>query len=165
MLYLCRIHNCCYASPPQCSSAAIFTADLVYHSHYPTSPLRLGCCPPESLLHSSSHYLPLSRVLRCSCLSTFLYRIFSLQCVVMYWTAWSALLRTIILTLRSDLLTTLFSSILTQLFSVCVMFLICLDPPCFPPHFPSLWSAPIWSSPSALSDPIYLLHIWYAHLR
>ena len=28
-----RIHTCCPASPPLCSSAAIFAADLVYHLH------------------------------------------------------------------------------------------------------------------------------------
>ena len=29
------IHLCCPASPPPCLSAAVFTADLIYHTHYP----------------------------------------------------------------------------------------------------------------------------------
>ena len=29
-----RIHTCCPASPPPCSSATIFTADIVCHPHY-----------------------------------------------------------------------------------------------------------------------------------
>ena len=76
LLHRC-IHPCCPASTPQCSSAAVFTVDLVYHIHYTESTPPLHCHPPASLLRSSSHYLPLFRVLCRRCLSTFSDRIFS----------------------------------------------------------------------------------------
>ena len=53
-----RIHPYCTASPPPCPSASVFAADLVFHSHFPTSPPRLRCYPHASMLRSSSHYLP-----------------------------------------------------------------------------------------------------------
>ena len=34
-LLCCCIHICCPASPPTCSSAAVFIFDLVFHTHYP----------------------------------------------------------------------------------------------------------------------------------
>ena len=131
---LCHcIHPCCPASPSPFSSAAVFTADLVCHPHYPISPPCLHCHPPASLLCSSSHYLPLFRVLRRLCLSTFSDRIFSFIYVVLYYTVCSALLHTNFLTLRSDLITTLFFSILARLFSISVIFSLCYDLPRFSP--------------------------------
>ena len=63
---LCRrIHTFCPASPPPCSSDAVFTADLFCHPHYPASPPRLRCHPPASLLWSLSHYIPLLHVSPC----------------------------------------------------------------------------------------------------
>ena len=35
-----HIHICCSASPPPCSSAAIFAADLFFHPHYPRATIR-----------------------------------------------------------------------------------------------------------------------------
>ena len=35
-----RIHTCCPASPLPCSSAAVFTSDLVCHPHYPGATIR-----------------------------------------------------------------------------------------------------------------------------
>ena len=35
-----RIHPCCPASPPLCSSAAGFAADIVCHPHYPGATIR-----------------------------------------------------------------------------------------------------------------------------
>ena len=129
---LCRnIHPCCTTSPPPCSSAAFFTADIVCHPQNPKSPPLLRCFPPMSLLRSSSHYLPSSHVLWNRILSTFSDRIFSLLCVVLYYTAYSALLLTTFLTFRSDILTTFFSSILTRLFSLSVMLLLRSDLPRF----------------------------------
>ena len=103
-----RIHTCCPVSPPPFSSAAVFTADLVYHTYYPESPPRLHCYPPASLMRSLSHYLSSSRVLCCRCLSTFSDRILSSLCIVMYYTVFSSLLHTTFLTIPSDLLTTVF---------------------------------------------------------
>ena len=97
---LCHhIHPCCPTSTPPCSSAAVFTTELVCHPHYPTSPPRLHCHTPASLLRSSSHYLPSSRVLRRRHFSTLSDRIFLSLCVVLHYTDCSALLRTIFLTL------------------------------------------------------------------
>ena len=79
-----RIHTCCTASPPPCSSVSVFTADLVCHPHYPASPWCLHCHPPVSLLWFSSHYCPSSRVLHHRCLSTFLYLILALRCSVLH---------------------------------------------------------------------------------
>ena len=107
-LLFCRIHTCCPTSPPLCSSSAVFTAELVFHPHYPTSPPRLHFHPPASLLRFSSHYLPSSRVFRRRCLSTFLDRIFPLLYVVLYYTSYSTLLRTTFLTLQYNLLTAIF---------------------------------------------------------
>ena len=67
-----HIYPCFPASPPPYSSAAVFSANLVCHPHYHVSSPRLHFHPPASLLQFSSHYLPLSRVLRCRCFSTFL---------------------------------------------------------------------------------------------
>ena len=41
-----RINPCCPASPPLCSSATVFTADLVCHPHYPRATIRsrIGSC-------------------------------------------------------------------------------------------------------------------------
>ena len=35
-----RIHPCCPAYPPPCSSAAVFAADLVCHTHVPGATIR-----------------------------------------------------------------------------------------------------------------------------
>ena len=121
-LLIRRIHPCCPASPSPWSSTAVFTAELVYHLHYTASPLYLHCRPPVSLLWLSSHYLPSFRVIRRRCLSTFSDRILSLLCVFLYYTDCFALIHTIFLTLRSDLLTTLFFSLLELIFSLSVMF-------------------------------------------
>ena len=51
-------HLPCHDCPPPIS-----TSNLVCHSHYPASLPRLHCHPPASLLRSSSHYIPSSRVL------------------------------------------------------------------------------------------------------
>ena len=42
-----HIHLCCTASPPLCSSAAVFTADLVCHPHYPRAAIlpQVGSSP------------------------------------------------------------------------------------------------------------------------
>ena len=105
---LCRrIHPCCTASPPPCSSAAVFTADLVCNFYYPAYPPCLHCHLPTSLLWFSFHYLPSSHILRHRCLSNFSDRIVSSLCIVLYYTACSAMLHTNFLTLHSDLITTL----------------------------------------------------------
>ena len=107
-----------------CSSAAVFTAGIVCHNHYPASPSCLHFHPPASLLRLSSHYLPSSCVLLRRCLYTFSDRIFSLLFIVLYYTACHALLCTIFLTIYYDLFTNLFFSLLAWLFSVSVMFLL-----------------------------------------
>ena len=126
-----HIHPYCPASAPPWSSTDVFTTDLVFHKYYPASPPRLHCYPPASLLRSLSHYLPSFRALLRRCLSTFYDRIFSSLCIVLYYTAWSALLHTTFLTLQSDLLTTIFFSLLEQLFSLSVMFSLRSDLPRF----------------------------------
>ena len=50
---LCRhIHPCCPASPPMCSSAAVFTSDLVYHTYLP----RICCGPNRIFFHRSVYF-------------------------------------------------------------------------------------------------------------
>ena len=106
---LCRrIHPCCPGYLLPCSSAAVFTADLICHPHCTASTMLLHCHHPASLLRFSLHYLPSSCVLRRRCLSTFSDWIFSLLCVVLYYTACSALIHTNFLTLCSDILTAIF---------------------------------------------------------
>ena len=125
---LCRhIHSCCPASPPPCLSATVFTTDLVFRPYYPAYPPRLLCCPPVNMLRSLSYYLPSFRVLHRRCLSTFSDRVFFWLCVILYYTAFSALLHTNFLTLCSDILTKLFFSPLERLFSLSVMFLLRSD--------------------------------------
>ena len=126
-----RIHTCCPSSTLSCQSADVFTADLFCHPHYPTSPPRLHCHPPVSMMRLSLHHLPSSCLLRRRCLSTFSVQIFFSICVVLYYTACSALLRITFLTLHSDLITTLFFSLLARLFSLSVMFSLCSDLPRF----------------------------------
>ena len=156
---LCRrIHTWCPASMTPCLSAIVFTDNLFCHLHYTESPPRLHYHPPASLLRFLLHYLPLSRVLCRRCLSNFSDRIFFSLCIILYYTACSALLRTTFLNLYYYLLTTMLFSLLERIFSLCVMFLIRSHLPRFI-HFTSLRSAPIWSPPSALSAPICLLHI------
>ena len=137
-----RIHPWCPASPPPCLSADVFIADLVCHPHYPASPLRLRCYPSASLSRSSLHCLPSSRILRCRFLSTFSDRIFSLLCIVLYYTACSSLNRTTFLTLRFDLLTTIFFSLLERLFSLSVVLSLRSDLP----RFSTLASTPLCSN-------------------
>ena len=137
------IHACCYASPPPFSSAAVFTADLDCHPYYPASPARLHCYPNASLFHSLSHYLPSFCVLSRRCLSTFSNWIFSLLYVVLHYTAFSALIHTTFLNLRSYLLTKLFFYLLVRLLSLSVMFSLCSDILRFFLHLPSLRSSPI----------------------
>ena len=79
-----RIRLCCPTSTPPCSSAAVFTADLVCNPYYPVSSPHLHFYLPTSLLLSLSHYLPPLYVLRCRCFSTFSNQIFSSICVVLY---------------------------------------------------------------------------------
>ena len=79
-----HIHPSCPASLPPCLSSNVFTTDLVCHHYYSSSPPRLHCYPPASLLWSSSHYLPSFVVLFRSCLFTFSDRIFSSLCAVLY---------------------------------------------------------------------------------
>ena len=130
-LFCCRIHPCCPPSLLTCSSAAAFAVDLVCHPHYPASPPHLFCHTPESLLRSSSHYLPSSHVICRRFLSTFSVRIFVLLWIVLYCTACSALLHTTFLTLRSDLLNNFFFSLLLRLFSLSVIFSLRSDLPRF----------------------------------
>ena len=130
-----HIYPCCPTFLTQCLSAAVFTADFVCHPHYPASSPRLHCHPPMSLLQLSSHYLPLSRVHRRRCLSTFSDQIFSSLCFNMYCSACSTLIHTNFLTLRSDLLTTVLFSFLDHLFSVSVMFSFRSDMPYFSPLY------------------------------
>ena len=70
-LLWCRIHPCCPAYLPLWSSAAIFTADLFWHPHYPAYLPRLHCHTPSSLLLFSLHYLLSSYIIRRCCLYTF----------------------------------------------------------------------------------------------
>ena len=126
-----RIHTYCPASPQLCSFSSVFTAELVYHPHYLASPRRLHFHPPASLLRFSSHYLSSSRVLCRRCFSTFLDHIFSLICVVLYYTDLFDLLCPTFLTLCSDLIATLFFSLLERLFSLSVMFSLRSDLPRF----------------------------------
>ena len=158
-----RIYPCCPASPPPFLSATVFTADLVFHPHYPAFPPCLHCHTYASLLRFSSHYLLSSRVICCRCLSTFSDRIFSLLCIVLYYTVCSDLLRTL-----SSLSTLIFAQHFYFLFwhvsslslwcsrsaPICRVFL----------HLPSLRSAPIWSFPSDLSAVICFLRVWSAQL-
>ena len=160
-----RIHSCCPAYPPLLLSLDVFTTDLVCLPHYPSSPPRLHCHPQASLLRFSLHYISSSRVLRWRCLSTFSDRIFSSLCVILYYTAWSALSHTNFITLCTGLLTTLFFSILERLFSLSLRdVLVLLQSTAFLIQLPSLRSASIWSFPLYLSAPICLLHIWSAQL-
>ena len=133
---------------------------LVYHPHYPPSLPRLHCRPPASLLLSSLHYLPPSRLLCRRCLSAFSDWMFSLLCIVLHYTAQSALLHTKFLTILSDLLPTLFSSLLACIFSLSVMFLLCYNQLRFYPlTFTPLCSNITILLRSVYSDPIapYLL--------
>ena len=130
-----RIHPCCPTSPPPCSFADVFAAYIFFHLHYPASPMRLHCHPPASPLRFLLHYIPLSCVLHHRCLSTFLDRIFSPLCIVLYYTASSALLHTTFFALRSDLLTAILFYFLARLFSISVMFSLPSDLPRFPPTY------------------------------
>ena len=162
--HLCyHIHFCCLASPPPCMSAAVLPTDLFFHPKYSISPPRLHCYPCASLLQSLLYYLPSFGVIHRRCLSTFSDRIFSLLCVLLYYTACSALLQSIFLGLRSDPLTTLFFSIFAWLFSLSVIFHSAPIYRIFL-HLPSICYDPIWSLPSDMSDLICLIHLWYDQL-
>ena len=126
-----RIHPCFPTSQSPFSSAAVTTADIVCHTCYPSSPPILHCYHPACLLRSLSHYLPSFRVPCRRCLSTCSDQIFSLLCVVLYYTACSALIQTTFLTFHSDLLTTIFCSLLARLFSLSVMLFLCSNLPRF----------------------------------
>ena len=98
--------------------------------------------PTTSLLRSSSHYIPPSRILRCRCLSAFSAHIFSSLYVVLHYNSRSALLRTIFLTLCSDPLNMPLSYILARFFSLYVMFSLCSDLS----HFSPLAFTPLCSN-------------------
>ena len=111
-LFCCRIHPCFPPSLLTCSSAAAFAVDLVCHPHYPASPPHLFCHTPESLLRSSSRYLPSSHVIcRRFCLpSRFGYS----SCSELFCTALPVLL-----------FSTLLFSLSALIFSIIFSFLFC----------------------------------------
>ena len=95
---------------------------------------RLCCSPYQIIFHLSVYFAAF--------LSAFSDWIFSLICIVLYYTAFSALLHTNFLTLYFDLLSKLLFYILARLFSISVMFLICSNLP----HFFSLAFTPLCST-------------------
>ena len=162
---LCRrIHLYCPTYLPPCSSAAVFTADLVCYPRYPESPPCFHCHPPTSLLRFSLNYLSSSRVLS---------RYFSLPSRIIYSPRSASSCTTLLAPLCSALLFSLFALILSLRFPFLFWHGSSLSPwcSCFAPicrvflHLPSLRSAPISSFPSALYAPICLPHLWYAQLR
>ena len=162
-ILLHHIHACCPASLPPCLSGRCL-------QRWPCllSPLsRISTAPPlASSCVSVAVRITLSFIVLCTStpfLSNLSYRIFSYLWVILYYTAFSTLIRTNFLTLRSDILTTIVflfchgSSLSLWCFCsapICRVFL----------HLPSLWSALICLLPSALSVTICLLHLWSAQL-
>ena len=113
--------------PSHISFAAIYIHVVLHLLHRAcplmSSPLTLSAILPlVSLMRSLSHFFSSFCVLRLCCLFTFSGWIFSLFCIVLYYTNCSDLIHTTFLNLRSDILTTLLFYSLASLSSFFVMF-------------------------------------------
>ena len=158
-----RIHPCCPASPPPCLSAAVFTANLVQHLYYPASPPRLHCYPPRFccspyciIFHHSVYFAVVV------CLPS---PIVSSPCSALICTTLFAPICSTLIFLLSSLIFSIYFSFLFWHISYLSLWYSSSAPICWVfLHLPLLCSAPIWSSPSDLSAPIGLLHLYYAKL-